>query len=66
MDKNTKTRIKERLAGVRFTVEENLSLVSAGVVFAHLSGQLDMLNIVERVLEDFLKDEDADDEDADE
>ena len=58
MNEVTKQRIKDRLAGVRFTVEENLQLTDAGVAFAHLKGQLDMLDIVERVLQDFF-DEDA-------
>lgn len=53
-----KKRIKDRLAGIRFTVEENLSLVEAGIAFAHLKGQLDMLDIIERVLAD-LADEDT-------
>ncbi len=58
MNELTKQRIQDRLAGVRFTVEENLSLVDAGVAFAHLKGELDMLEIVERILQDFY-DEDA-------
>lgn len=61
MTEPEKKRIKDRLAGIRFTVEENLSLVEAGVAFAHLKGQLDMLDIIEHTLADFIGDEDEHD-----
>lgn len=55
-----KQRIQDRLAGVRFTVEENLSQ-AAGVTYAYLEGQLDMLDIIEHTLADFIGDEDEHD-----